>query len=137
MEITCYRDAEIGRETRHLPAPVYNLTRRLIARSPSGIVFVPIRSMQYLAILDREEIVFIDHQYKNRIEIAWQHFQPQSRASLDEAVAYEAVMYRPDGTATMQRLMGEFPKALQLLEARGKIDGPSRVLKFEKTSEKL
>lgn len=135
MEIICYRDAELGREARQLPAPVYNLTRRLIASSPSGIVFVPIRSMQYLAILDREEIVFIDHRFKNRIEIAWQHFRPQARASLDEAVSYEAVMYRPNGSATMQRLMGEFPKALQLLDARGKIDGPGRVLKFEKASE--
>lgn len=135
MEITCYRDAELGRESRHLPAQVYNLTRRLISRSPSGIAFVPIRSMQYLAILDREEIVFIDHQYKNRIEIAWQRFRPQGRASLDEAVPYEAVLYDPNAAATMQRLTGEFPRAMQQLDAREQIDGPSKVLKFERTSE--
>ena len=90
MEITCFRDAELNREGRTLPAPVYNLAKTLIARSASGIVFVPIRSMQYLAILDREEFVFVDGQHKSWIEIAWQHFRPQVRASLDEAVPYEA-----------------------------------------------
>jgi hypothetical protein len=135
MEITCFRDSELSREARTLPAPVYNLTRTLMGRSPSGIVFVPIRSMQILAILDDEEFVFIDHQYKSWIEIAWQHFHPQARSALDEPVPYEAVFYDADGASVMRRLMSEFPKALQALAAKERPDGPARVLKFERRRE--
>ncbi|MFN2104125.1 MAG: hypothetical protein ACK2UJ_04580, partial [Candidatus Promineifilaceae bacterium] len=112
MEITCFRDSELNREARSLPAPVYNLAKTLIARSPTGVVFVPIRSMQYLAILDKEEFVFVDSQHRSWIEVAWQHFHPQARDSLDDPVPYEAVFYDPDGLALMPRLMSEFPKAL-------------------------
>jgi hypothetical protein len=132
MDITCYRESEIGREPHTLPASVYNLAKSLIARSPSGVAFVPIRSMQYLAILDQEEFVFIDNQCKSWIEIAWQHFHPQVRDSLDDPVPYEAVIYDPEGFANMRRLMSEFPRALQLLDAKNEIRGPARVLKFEK-----
>jgi len=132
MEITLYRDTELKREARSLPAPLYNLARRLIAHSPSGVAFVPVRNMQYLAILERGEFVFVDHLDKSCICIAWQHFRPQLRTSLDEPVSYEAVTYHPDGTAIMQRLLSEFPKALQQLDARDKIDGPSKVLKFDR-----
>lgn len=132
MEITCFRDRELNREAETLPATVYNLAKSLMACSPSGIVFVPIRSMQYLAILDREEFVFVDGQYKNWVEIAWQRFRPQTRTSLDIPVPYEVAIYHPDGLAMMQRLMNEFPKALQATAARERVDGPARVLKFEK-----
>ena len=130
MEISLYRDTEIGREIRSMPAEVYNLAKRLMLHSPAGAAFVPIRSMQYLAILDQDEFLFIDHQYKSRIEIAWQNFQPQVRTSLQEPVPFEAVIYRASADAAMQRLHGEFSKALQLLEARTSIDGPARVLKL-------
>ena len=132
MDITCYREAELTREPHTLPAAVYNLAKHLIARSAGGVVFVPIRSMQYLAILDREEFVFVDNQYKSWIEVAWQHFHPQARTSLEDPVPYEAVIYHPDGFATMRRLMGEFPRAMQLLDDREQPDGPAKVLKFEK-----
>lgn len=130
MEITCYRDQELQREIRHLPAAAYNLAHTLLARSPSGVVFVPIRSMQFLAILDHEEIVFIDSDRKNLIDIAWQNFRPQERAALDEPVAYEAIYYYPAAEATMGRLQSEFPRALQAVAEKEKSDGPGKVLKL-------
>ena len=132
MEITCYRDVELERQGRRLPAAVYNLARRLISRSESGVVFVPIRSMQYLAILDGEEFVFVDHHHKSWIEIAWQHFHPQSRTSLEDPVPYEAVYYVEKAADLMPRLMSEFPKALQALSEKDKVEGTATVLKFEK-----
>lgn len=131
MEITCYRDQELLRETRHLPAATYNLAHTLLARSPSGVVFVPIRSMQFLAILDQEEFVFIDSQRRSLIDIAWQNFRPQARAALDEPVAYETVYYQPTAEDTMQRLQSEFPRALQELAEKEKIDSPGKVLKLD------
>lgn len=131
MEITCYRDQELLREVRHLPAATYNLAHTLLARSPSGVVFVPIRAMQFLAILDQEEFVFIDSNRKSLIDIAWQNFRPQARAALDEPVAYETVYYHPAAEDTMKRLQSEFPRALQELAKKEKIDSPGKVLKLE------
>ena len=131
MEITCYRDQELLREIRHLPAATYNLAHTLLARSQSGVVFVPIRSMQVMAILDNEEFVFIDSERKSLIDIAWQHFHPQGRISLDDPVAYEAVYYFPHSQSLMSRLQSEFHKALSAIAAKEKIAAPAKVLKFE------
>lgn len=131
MEIHVWRDQALATESKTLPAATYNLAHSLLARAPSGVVFVPIRSMQMLAILDREEFVFLDSQYKRWVEIAWQHFRPQARSSLDEPVPYEVVIYHPDGQKNLNRLLAEFPKALQALSSKEKLDGPAKLLKFE------
>ena len=55
VEETFYRPPETGREARTLPGPVYNLAHGLLAQSGTGCVFVPIRSMQYMAVLDAGE----------------------------------------------------------------------------------
>ncbi len=130
MEITVYRDRPLTRESRTLPAAVYNLARTLQARSPSGVAFVPIRSMQVLAILDAEEFVFLDSQYKSWVMVAWRQFRPDARAALDEPVTFESVCYEEDGVEAMKRLPQEFHQALVDLASKQKIDGPARVLKF-------
>ncbi|MEN6587718.1 MAG: hypothetical protein ABFE02_16890 [Sulfuricella sp.] len=130
MEITCYRDPESAREPRFLPAATYNLAHTLLSRSPSGCLFIPIRAMQYLAVLDAEELVFIDGERKCWIDIAWQDFRPQRRASLDEPVPYQAVYYRADAEQLMTRLQAELPRALKDLAAKARFDGSARVLKF-------
>ena len=87
MEITCHRNHEIARESRHLPAATYNLAITLLARS-NDCLFVPIRSLQYLAILDGEEFVFVDGTSKCQIGLAWRHFRPVERVSLDDPMKY-------------------------------------------------
>ena len=131
MEITCYREQELMRESRHLPAATYNLVITLLARSATGNVFLPIRSMQYLAILDANEFVFIDGERKNLIDVAWQRFHPQQRETLDDPVAYEAVYYFPHSQALMSRLQGEFHKALLAASTKQKVAAPAKVIKFE------
>ena len=130
MQITCYRNPESGREPSVLPAATYNLAHALLSRSPNGCLFVPIRSMQYLAILDAEEFVFLDGERKCWIDIAWQDFRPQERCALDEPVPCQAVYYLPDAAKLMARLQAELPRALQELASKGRIDGTARVLKF-------
>ena len=129
MEITVYREQALARETRTLPAATYNLAHALLARG-TGVLFVPIRAMQYLAIVDAEEIVFIDHLRKTWVEIAWRDFRPQARCALDQPVAYEALYYRADGAEVMLRLQAEFPRALAALSDKERLDGPAKVLKF-------
>lgn len=134
MEITCYRSNETSRETHSLPANTYNLAITLLARCNSGHLFVPIRSMQYLAILDKTEFVFIDGENKCWIDIAWQNFQSRTRTSLDQPVTYEAVFYRENQAKIMSRLQREFPFALQTLSDKEKLDSPARIIKYPKRS---
>ena len=131
MEITVYRDQALARATRALPAETYNLARGLQARSPNGVAFVPIRSMQVLAILDRDEFVFLDSEHKTWVMLAWRAFRPDERQALDEAVAFESVLYEESGREAMKRLPREFHLALQALAAKSRVEGPARVLKFE------
>jgi hypothetical protein len=130
MEITCYRDSEIACEIRHLPATTYNLAITLMARSDSNCLFVPIRSLQYLAILDAEEFVFVDGASKCQIDIAWRNFRPMERSTLDDPVSYEAVYYIAEAATLMARLQSEFPLALRSLSTKEKVEGPARVFKF-------
>lgn len=130
MEITCYRDAACAQEHLTLPAATYNLAHTLLSRAPHGCLFVPLRALQYLAIIDHEEFVFIDGERKCWIDIAWRNFHPSRRLALDEPVAYEAVYYRPDAAALMPRLLAELPRALHALSAKNTPPGPARVIKF-------
>lgn len=127
MKMSLYRGDEILREPRHLPALTYNLTHTLLTRS-NGCVFVPIRTMQYLAIIDGEEIVFVDREASGLIQLAWQRFRPQARTALDERVPYEVVYYMADTPQVMARLQAEFPRALYLLSERNRPEEQAVVL---------
>lgn len=130
MEIVCYRDVELERVPRQMPAHCYNLAHSLLARSSDGVLFVPIRSMQYLAILDAEEFVFLDSENRRWIELAWQNFKPQQRTALDEPVGYEAVYYGAKAAEVVRRLQNEFTLALRQLAARDQPQGPASVIKL-------
>ena len=111
-------DTVLGRESRELSARVYNLAHLLLHRCTEPCLFVPIRSMQYLAVLDRDEIIFVDANNRPYIELAWQDFRPQNRAGLDDPVPFDLVYYLPQGSETMRRLVGEFQGALAVLERK-------------------
>lgn len=130
MEERFYREQEIARLPAFLPAATYNLAHTLLARAEKCL-FVPIRSLQYMAVLDAEEFIFVDSQNKAWVELAWQHFHPQARASLDERVPFEVVHYLPQAADTMKRLPGEFHQALLLLAERQKPDAPAIVIAFQ------
>ena len=122
------REQPLARQDSAQPAATYNLTRILLAHSQRGCVFVPIRGMQYLAVIDAEEIIFVDSQYKRWVEIAWQGFKPQARDALDEPVAYQALFYTPDGGETQRRLQSEFHTALLHVAQRVRPTQPGVVL---------
>jgi hypothetical protein len=128
---TFYRPPEIAREPRNLPADTYNRARLLLKHSGAQCLFVPIRSMLYLAVVDAEEIVFVDGAAGRTMELSWQHFRPQSRAGLGDPVPYEAVYYTAAGRALMGRLQSEFHKALAQLEGRRPRAGPTSVVKLD------
>ncbi len=135
MEIICYRNPEFATEQRLLPAATYNQAHALLARAlhdrtGNGCVFVPLRAMQFLAILDAEEFIFLDGNSKCWIDVAWRHFRPQARSALDEPVPYEAVYYHEHAAELMPRLQAELPRALTEVAAKAQVPGEARVLKF-------
>ena len=132
-EETFYRAESVARENRSLPAETYNRAHHLLAQAREGCVFVPIRSMQFLAVLDCEEFVFIDRERRNLIDIAWQHFRPGQRTSLEDPVAYEAVYYSTTAQESMKRLQGEFQKALREMEGRAPTPSSARILPLKRS----
>lgn len=130
MEERFYREQEIARLPAFLPAASYNLAHTLLARA-GKCLFVPLRSLQYMAVLDAEEFIFVDSQNKAWVELAWQRFRPQARSALDAPVPFEVVHYLPQAADTMKRLPVEFQLALELLAERQKPDAPASVLDLQ------
>ncbi len=130
VEETFYRPPELSREPRTLPAVTYNLAHVLLQRAATGSLFVPLRGMQFLAVLDAEEFIFVDREGRRMIELAWQNFLPQARRALDEPVSYEAVYYSPASTEIMRRVQAEFHKALREIEQKAAPGNPARVVKL-------
>lgn len=130
MEERFYREQEIARLPAFLPAATYNLAHTLLTRA-GQCLFVPIRNLQYMAVLDAEEFIFVDSQNKAWVELAWQRFRPQARSALDTPVPFEVVHYLPQAADTMKRLPAEFQQALQLLAERQKPDVPASVLDLQ------
>ncbi|MEN8212909.1 MAG: hypothetical protein ABFR19_00975 [Pseudomonadota bacterium] len=114
-----FRDAELGSEQRSLPAETYNAMHLLFEHSGDPAVFVPIRSMQYLAVIDAEEVIFVDAVARRRlIELSWCNFSPRSRTSLTDAVPFRFVYYDQRALETMKRLQCEFSKFVKLKSDR-------------------
>lgn len=115
---TFFRDKPIETREMTLPARVYNLAHVALQRSGRDCIFVPIRSMQFMGVIDHEEIIFVDIEAKHLVEVAWTHFRPQVRDALDEPVPYLVEIYIEKGRQTARRLQGEFAKALEEMEKR-------------------
>jgi hypothetical protein len=109
-----------------IPAPLYNLCRLLLSRCPTQSVFVPIRSMQYLAVINREEVIFVDSQdyavddgRGGRLIVqSWVMDMHSGQDSLSEPVPIERIYYNDRGDEIQRRLMSEFPPALKLYDER-------------------
>jgi hypothetical protein len=143
---TFFRPDEIGRETWTMPAELYNRSHHLLNRTQGKCVFVPIRSMQYLGVIDREEIIFIDgtggYMYQNHeggriIQLAWQNFNPQVRESLTSPVPCHIVYYLPAAKEAMKRLIREFADAVQQLEQRQQVNShqSARILPWRRETD--
>ncbi len=133
MELSFERGPERGRELRRLPAEHYRKLLLLYSRNNGSNLFIPIRAMQYLAVFDREEVVFVDGQGPRVIGLAWREFHPGERGDLRTPVGYTCVYYEAKGAQVMGRLQGEFLKALDLLNDRQpRTGGDATVIHFDR-----
>jgi hypothetical protein len=123
---TFFLPDEISRVMWTLPAAIYNLSRTLLGRSEFDCTFVPIRSMQYLAVITRAEIVFVDSQayaYRNNeggrlIVMSWRFDTQAARQSLDQPQRCEIIHYHRDGVQIQLRLVRAYQEALELMDKR-------------------
>jgi hypothetical protein len=123
---TFFLPNEVARKSWRVPAEIYNLYYSLQTRSQTGHVFVPIRSMQFMAVLDSNEIVFVDSQSyavsRNEggrmIMLAWQFQRARARSALTDPIPCELVYYERADSDTQLRLVAEFRHALELLDQR-------------------
>ena len=141
---TFFLPDEIERNSTRIPAPLYNLVHNLLARNELDCVFVPIRSLQVLAVITEKEIVFVDslsyaHQDNTGgriIILAWQFLHNQQRDGLDSPVSCEVIYYSKGAQDTQARLINEFNQALKLVDSRYRdselpAEG-ARIIKFKK-----
>ena len=140
---TFFRPEEVGREHINLPAPLFNRCVLLLNHSTTGNVFIPVRSMQYQAVIDDDEIIFVDNQgYAVQdgkggrlIILAWQVPLHNTRDSLNEPVPIEVVYYVRHDHDIHRRLIGELPKAIDIHEHRlkgnSKADKTATILPFQ------
>jgi hypothetical protein len=124
---TFFRPRELLRQRLNLPASLFNRCRLLVTRSETYYRFIPIRSMQYQAVIDREEIIFVDHQGGYAVQdgeggrlivLAWQFPPALIRESLHGPVGIDLVLYRQDAREIHRRIMSEFPPALDRFDER-------------------
>lgn len=123
---TFFLPDEVERQTWSVPPGMFNLYTSLLNRSTTGNVFVPIRSMQFLAVMDQKEIVFVDSQSyavsENQggrlILIAWQFSNTSGREALNGPVPCDVVFYRRECREIQLRLVQDFRKALEQLDQR-------------------
>lgn len=123
---TFFLPKEVERKQWSAPAEIYNLYRSLQLRNQTGHVFVPIRTMQFMAVLDKNEIVFVDSQSYavskdeggRLILITWQFVESNDRDALTDPVPCEVVFYEQNNRDLQLRLVSEFRQALELLDRR-------------------
>ena len=141
---TFFRPPELTREKIKISAVLFNRFRLMLHRCEYDHIFVPIRSMQFIAIIDNEEIIFVDSlSYAVRngeggrmILLAWGFGQNGARDSLSAPVSMDLIHYAEGVRDLHNRLMVELPKALDMLQERARTQGcePKRknVLAFPK-----
>ncbi len=113
-----FRPDEVKREATVIPATLYNQCRLLLAEAPFGSVFVPIRTLQFLAVITQKEIIFVDSlAYAVRegeggrlILLAWEH-PGAPRDSLTEPVNIDVTHYHVGLAEIQRRLLNEFAVA--------------------------
>jgi hypothetical protein len=113
-----HRGEVLGHQSKFMLAPTYNAMHTLFQGCGKSCLFVPIRSMQYMAVIDTEEIIFVDSQRKAYVEFTWKKFHPQSRTTLTDPVPYQFVYYNSQALETMQRMQGEFTRFIHQMMDR-------------------
>ncbi|NNG12383.1 MAG: hypothetical protein HKM88_03950, partial [Halobacteria archaeon] len=129
----------------NIRADLFNRCRRALASSVTDCAFVPVRSMQLLAVITRDEVMFVDNlNYAVRdgrggrlIMLAWDLSKGGQRDSLTGPIPVEIIYFHEHTRDLHARLMSEFPPALDLFEKYARSDqgrpGLAEIVPFRRT----
>ena len=118
----------------------------MLSRCQYEHVFVPIRSMQMLAVIDAEEVIFVDNQAYavqdgeggRLMKLCWKFRHDEHRDDLNEPGPIELVYYADESRELHRRLIGEFTRATELVEERARKHGceprAKKVIAFPSTT---
>lgn len=118
---------EFSSHQSKLLAAIYNLAHVLLHRSKSDHLFIPIRSLQYLAIIEKNTFWFVDSlAYAVRgdeggrlIRVSWQPLiVAAERDDLTQPMDCNVVYYGEDMSEINKRLNGEFYQAMLQIDQR-------------------
>lgn len=130
-----FRPEELACERLTIPATLYNLCRLALARCRNEHVFVPLRSLQVMAVIDAQEVIFVDSMAYavqdgvggKLICLAWSFEPATGRDDLAAPASVQLRYYREDARQLHGRLVGEFGRELErLLDRLREQDCPSR-----------
>jgi len=119
-------DAFFCKKTKLL-SQVYNLAHVLLNRSNSNHLFIPVRSMQYLAILEKNAFWFVDSlAYAVRedeggrlIRVSWHPLiSANEREGLNQHMDCQVIFYGEDMSEIQNRLNSEFYQAMLEIDQR-------------------
>lgn len=142
--VVFFRPEEIAREASCIPVELYNDCCRALARSITDCAFVPVRNMQLLAVITRDEVIFVDSlnyavqagRGGRLIMLAWDFPEAGKRESLDAPVPVEIISFHKDSPDLHSRLMSEFPAALATQEKYERSDsartGMAEIIPFRR-----
>jgi hypothetical protein len=113
-------------ETKVL-SQTYNLAHVLLNRSQSSHLFIPIRSLQYLAIIEKNAFWFVDSlAYAVRgdeggrlIRISWHPLiNANQREGLNQNMHCRVIFYGEDMSEIQNRLNSEFYQSMRQIDQR-------------------
>lgn len=118
---------EFSSQESRIASATYNLAHVLFNRSHSSHLFIPIRSLQYLAIIEKDAFWFVDSMaYAVRedeggrlIKISWHPLiTANKREGLTQHMDCRVVFYGEDMSETQTRLNSEFYQAMLQIDQR-------------------
>jgi len=109
-----------------MSSATYNLAHILLNRTTSDHVLVPIRSMQYLAVIDGNDFWFVDSlayavnekEGGRMITVSWHTEKAIDRHSLGQNIPLKVIFYERDMKDIQLRLSSEFFQAMQQMDQR-------------------
>lgn len=112
--------------TSTMRSETYNLAHTLLNRTQSNHVFVPIRNLQYLAVIDGNDIYFVDSQAYavndneggRMITISWHPSADTERESLEQNIPMKIIFYDQDMKDIQVRLCRELYEAMLQMDQR-------------------
>jgi len=128
---------EFSSHTSRLTCNIYNLAHVLLNRCQCDHLFIPIRSLQYLAIIEQDAFWFVDSQaYAVRgdeggrlIRISWHPLiNAHEREGLTQHMDCKVIFYGEDMSEIQRRLNSEFYQAMVQIDQRHRDSLPSNGL---------